>query len=118
MLETVRGTNNKTRDRTLGGLTLLARCNKCKKLDHLARDYRSSGPNDNNNNRGNSGTTQNAVTNVMGPAIMYMSCGVPRGHGVKEGETVAGGEGGEDIAGEWKSRGGLGSVQCHRRSVG
>ncbi|GJW04181.1 putative reverse transcriptase domain-containing protein, partial [Tanacetum coccineum] len=62
MLETVRGTNNKTRDRTLGGLTLLARCNKCKKLDHLARDYRSSGPNDNNNNRGNSGTTQNAVT--------------------------------------------------------
>nr|GEY00633.1 RNA-directed DNA polymerase, eukaryota, reverse transcriptase zinc-binding domain protein [Tanacetum cinerariifolium] len=38
------------------------RCNKCKKIDHLARDCRSSGPNNNNNNRGNLGTTQNAVT--------------------------------------------------------
>ncbi|GKB63613.1 putative reverse transcriptase domain-containing protein [Tanacetum coccineum] len=38
------------------------RCNKCKNIGHLARDYRSSGPNGNNNNRGNSGTTQNAVT--------------------------------------------------------
>ncbi|GJU39279.1 reverse transcriptase domain-containing protein, partial [Tanacetum coccineum] len=38
------------------------RCNKCKKIDHLARDCRSSGPSGNNNNRGNSGTTQNAVT--------------------------------------------------------
>ncbi|GJZ61931.1 putative reverse transcriptase domain-containing protein [Tanacetum coccineum] len=38
------------------------RCNKCKKIGHLARDYRSSGPNGNNNNRGNFGTTQNAVT--------------------------------------------------------
>ncbi|GJX08020.1 putative reverse transcriptase domain-containing protein [Tanacetum coccineum] len=37
-------------------------CNKCKKIGHLARDYRSSGPNNNNNNRGNSGSTQNAVT--------------------------------------------------------
>ncbi|GJR04983.1 putative reverse transcriptase domain-containing protein [Tanacetum coccineum] len=37
-------------------------CNKCKKIGHLARDYRSSGPNGNNNNRRNSGTTQNAVT--------------------------------------------------------
>ncbi|GKD91847.1 putative reverse transcriptase domain-containing protein [Tanacetum coccineum] len=32
------------------------------KRDHLARDCRSSGPNGNNNNRGNSETTQNAVT--------------------------------------------------------
>ncbi|GJS00163.1 reverse transcriptase domain-containing protein [Tanacetum coccineum] len=38
------------------------RCNKCKKTGHLARDYRSSGPNGNNNNRGNSRTTQNAGT--------------------------------------------------------
>ncbi|GJV15076.1 putative reverse transcriptase domain-containing protein [Tanacetum coccineum] len=38
------------------------RCNKCKRIDHLARDCRSSGPNHNNNNRGNSGATQNAVT--------------------------------------------------------
>ncbi|GJT76216.1 putative reverse transcriptase domain-containing protein [Tanacetum coccineum] len=39
------------------------RCNKCKKIGHLARDYRSSGPNgNNNNNRGNSRTTQNAGT--------------------------------------------------------
>ncbi|GJS40620.1 putative reverse transcriptase domain-containing protein [Tanacetum coccineum] len=38
------------------------RCNKCKKIGHLARDYRSLGPNGNNNNRGNSGTTQNAGT--------------------------------------------------------
>nr|GEU36368.1 putative reverse transcriptase domain, ribonuclease H-like domain, aspartic peptidase domain protein [Tanacetum cinerariifolium] len=37
-------------------------CNKCKKVGHLARDCRSSGPNGNNNNRGNSETTQNAVT--------------------------------------------------------
>ncbi|GJY78433.1 putative reverse transcriptase domain-containing protein, partial [Tanacetum coccineum] len=34
----------------------------CKKIDHLARDYRSSSPNGNNNNRGNSETTQNAGT--------------------------------------------------------
>ncbi|GKA69795.1 reverse transcriptase domain-containing protein, partial [Tanacetum coccineum] len=38
------------------------RCNKCKKIGHLARDCRSSGPNGNNNNRGNFWTTQNAVT--------------------------------------------------------
>ncbi|GKE04002.1 retrovirus-related pol polyprotein from transposon TNT 1-94, partial [Tanacetum coccineum] len=38
------------------------RCNKCKKIGHLARDCRSSSPNGNNNNHGNSGTTQNAGT--------------------------------------------------------
>ncbi|GKF99668.1 reverse transcriptase domain-containing protein, partial [Tanacetum coccineum] len=38
------------------------RCNKCKKIGHLARDCRSSGPNGNNNNRGNFKTTQNAIT--------------------------------------------------------
>ncbi|GKC68558.1 reverse transcriptase domain-containing protein [Tanacetum coccineum] len=38
------------------------RCNKCKKIGHLARDCRSSGPNVSNNNRGNSGMTQNAGT--------------------------------------------------------
>ncbi|GKC74876.1 putative reverse transcriptase domain-containing protein, partial [Tanacetum coccineum] len=38
------------------------RCNKCKKIGHLARDCRSSGPNGNNNNRGNSRTTQNDGT--------------------------------------------------------
>ncbi|GJV68364.1 putative reverse transcriptase domain-containing protein [Tanacetum coccineum] len=38
------------------------RCNKCKKVSHLDRDCRSFGPNGNNNNRGNSGTTQNAGT--------------------------------------------------------
>ncbi|GJT88210.1 putative reverse transcriptase domain-containing protein [Tanacetum coccineum] len=38
------------------------RCNKCKKIGHLARDCMNSGPNGNNNNRGNFGTTQNAVT--------------------------------------------------------
>ncbi|GKE27995.1 reverse transcriptase domain-containing protein [Tanacetum coccineum] len=53
------GTNNKTRDRTLGWLTLLA---QCKKISHLACDCRSSGPNGNNNNRGNSRMTQNAGT--------------------------------------------------------
>ncbi|GKD82734.1 putative reverse transcriptase domain-containing protein, partial [Tanacetum coccineum] len=37
-------------------------CNKCKKIGHLARDCRSSGHNGNNNNRGNSRTTQNAST--------------------------------------------------------
>ncbi|GJV17858.1 putative reverse transcriptase domain-containing protein [Tanacetum coccineum] len=40
----------------------ISRCNKCKKIGHLARDCRSSGPNGNNNNRQNFGTTQNAVT--------------------------------------------------------
>ncbi|GKD93426.1 putative reverse transcriptase domain-containing protein [Tanacetum coccineum] len=38
------------------------RCNKCKKIGHLARDCRSSSLNGNNNNRRNSGTTQNAGT--------------------------------------------------------
>ncbi|GJY87249.1 reverse transcriptase domain-containing protein [Tanacetum coccineum] len=38
------------------------RCNKCKKIGHLARDCRSSSPNGNNNNHGNFGTTQNALT--------------------------------------------------------
>nr|GEZ95203.1 hypothetical protein [Tanacetum cinerariifolium] len=38
------------------------RCNKCKKVGHLARDCKISGPNGNNNNHRNSGTTQNAVT--------------------------------------------------------
>nr|GEV86569.1 putative reverse transcriptase domain-containing protein [Tanacetum cinerariifolium] len=36
--------------------------NKCKKISLLARDCRSFGPNGNNNNRGNSRTTQNAGT--------------------------------------------------------
>ncbi|GJU50810.1 putative reverse transcriptase domain-containing protein [Tanacetum coccineum] len=36
--------------------------NKCKKIGHLARDCRSSGPNVNNNNRGKFRITQNAVT--------------------------------------------------------
>ncbi|GKB77030.1 putative reverse transcriptase domain-containing protein [Tanacetum coccineum] len=38
------------------------RCNKCKKIGHLAHDCRSSGPNGNNNNHGNFETTQNVVT--------------------------------------------------------
>nr|GEW94066.1 reverse transcriptase domain-containing protein [Tanacetum cinerariifolium] len=38
------------------------RCNKCKKISHLARDCRSYSPNGNNNNHGNSETTQNAST--------------------------------------------------------
>ncbi|GKF89976.1 putative reverse transcriptase domain-containing protein, partial [Tanacetum coccineum] len=38
------------------------RCNKCKKIGHLARDCRSSDLNGNNNNHGNFGTTQNVVT--------------------------------------------------------
>ncbi|GJW87724.1 putative reverse transcriptase domain-containing protein [Tanacetum coccineum] len=49
-------------------------CNKCKKIDHLARDCRTSGPNGNNNNCGNFGTTQNAVTcgNGNAPAKVYV----------------------------------------------
>ncbi|GKA40112.1 putative reverse transcriptase domain-containing protein [Tanacetum coccineum] len=47
------------------------RCNKCKKVGHLACDCRSSGPNGNNNNRGKSRTTQNAGT--------YYECGI-QGH--------------------------------------
>ncbi|GJV84956.1 putative reverse transcriptase domain-containing protein [Tanacetum coccineum] len=102
MLETIRGTNNKTRDITLGGLTLLGivkrgstrdhfpcvqnatitikepcapRCNKYKKIGHLACDCRSFGLNGNNNNRGNSRTTQNVVT--------CYECGV-EGHFTKD----------------------------------
>ncbi|GJV95710.1 putative reverse transcriptase domain-containing protein [Tanacetum coccineum] len=45
-------------------------CNKCKKISHLARDCRSFGPNSNNNNLGNSRTTQNAGT--------CYECGVQR----------------------------------------
>ncbi|GJW67526.1 putative reverse transcriptase domain-containing protein [Tanacetum coccineum] len=37
-------------------------CNKCKKIGHLARDSRSSGPNGNNNKHGNFKATQNVVT--------------------------------------------------------
>ncbi|GJY10937.1 putative reverse transcriptase domain-containing protein [Tanacetum coccineum] len=38
------------------------KCNKFKKIGHLSRDYRSSGPNSTNNNRRNFRVTQNAVT--------------------------------------------------------
>ncbi|GKE75902.1 reverse transcriptase domain-containing protein [Tanacetum coccineum] len=38
------------------------RCNKCKKIGHLAHDCRSSGPNGNNNKRGNFRITHNSVT--------------------------------------------------------
>nr|GEU45512.1 reverse transcriptase domain-containing protein [Tanacetum cinerariifolium] len=89
MLGTIRGINNKTRDITPGELKLLGLvkrgstqdhfpcvqnatittkgpcapiCNKCKKIGHLARDCRSSGPNGNNNNHRNFETTQNAST--------------------------------------------------------
>ncbi|GJU33427.1 reverse transcriptase domain-containing protein [Tanacetum coccineum] len=51
------------------------RCNKCKKIGHLARDCRSSGPNGYNNNRGNFMTTQNVVT--------CFECGV-QGHFKKD----------------------------------
>ncbi|GJT24364.1 putative reverse transcriptase domain-containing protein [Tanacetum coccineum] len=67
------------------------KCNKCKKIGHLARDCISSGPNGNNNNRGNSGTTQNAVTcyecSVQGhfkrdcPKLKNGNCSNQRGNG-------------------------------------
>ncbi|GJV11155.1 putative reverse transcriptase domain-containing protein [Tanacetum coccineum] len=67
------------------------RCNKCKKIGHLARDCRSSGPNDNNNNRGNFGMTQNASTcyecGVQGhfkrdyPKLKNRNCGNQGGKG-------------------------------------
>ncbi|GKD04707.1 reverse transcriptase domain-containing protein, partial [Tanacetum coccineum] len=46
------------------------RCNKCKKIGHLARNCRSFGPCGNNNNRGNSETNQNVGT--------CYECGVQR----------------------------------------
>ncbi|GJT47387.1 putative reverse transcriptase domain-containing protein [Tanacetum coccineum] len=67
------------------------RCNKCKKIGHLACDCRSSGPNGNNNNRGNSRTTQNAGTcyecGVQGhfnrdcPKLKNGNCGNQCGNG-------------------------------------
>ncbi|GJW05279.1 putative reverse transcriptase domain-containing protein [Tanacetum coccineum] len=97
MLGTIRGTNNKTRKNNGRAYTAgsgekreytrslplctkcnyhhkgpcAPRCNKCKKIGHLARDCRRSGPDNNNNNRGNSGATQNVVT--------FYECGV-QGH--------------------------------------
>ncbi|GKD63400.1 reverse transcriptase domain-containing protein [Tanacetum coccineum] len=67
------------------------KCNKCKKISHLACDYRSSGPNGNNNIRGNSGMTQNAGTSyecgVQGhfkrdcPKLKNKNCGNQGGNG-------------------------------------
>ncbi|GKB18512.1 reverse transcriptase domain-containing protein [Tanacetum coccineum] len=67
------------------------RCNKCKKISYLARDCRTSGPNDNNNNRRNFGITQNAVTcyecGVQGyfkkdcPELKNGNCGNQRRNG-------------------------------------
>nr|GEW79654.1 hypothetical protein [Tanacetum cinerariifolium] len=53
---------NTRRAYTAGLGSCAPRCNKCKKIGHLARDCRSSVPNGNNNNRMNSETTQNANT--------------------------------------------------------
>ncbi|GJW86555.1 putative reverse transcriptase domain-containing protein [Tanacetum coccineum] len=68
-------------------------CNKFKKISHLAGDCRSSGPNGNNNNRGNSGTTQNAGT--------CYECGV-QGHFKKDCSKLKnknhGNQGGNDNA--------------------
>ncbi|GJU72717.1 putative reverse transcriptase domain-containing protein [Tanacetum coccineum] len=64
------------------------RCNKCKKIGHLARDCRSSGPNSNNNNRGNFGTTQNVVT--------CYECGV-QGHFKKDCPKLKNGNCGHNV---------------------
>ncbi|GJY88785.1 putative reverse transcriptase domain-containing protein [Tanacetum coccineum] len=55
---TIRTNNNKTRGRTLAGLTLLGlcalKCHKCNRVGHLARDYRS--PSNANNAKNQRGT--------------------------------------------------------------
>ncbi|GJR02055.1 putative reverse transcriptase domain-containing protein [Tanacetum coccineum] len=67
------------------------RCNKCKNIGHLARDCRSFGPKGNNNNYGNFGITQNAITcykcGVQGhfkkdcPKLKNGNCGNQYGNG-------------------------------------
>ncbi|GJR68749.1 putative reverse transcriptase domain-containing protein [Tanacetum coccineum] len=76
------------------------RCNKCKKIGHLARDCRSSGLNGNNNNHGNSETTQNAGTcyecGVQGhfkkdcPKLKNGNRGKQRGNGNAPANVVTG----------------------------
>ncbi|GJX84418.1 putative reverse transcriptase domain-containing protein [Tanacetum coccineum] len=61
-VENNQGRQQQNKRQNTGGLHAGTWCNKCKKIGHLARDCMSSGPNGNNNNRGNFRTTQNAVT--------------------------------------------------------
>ncbi|GKD25979.1 putative reverse transcriptase domain-containing protein, partial [Tanacetum coccineum] len=62
MEKAIEFTNDQMDQKVLTITERQAECNKCKKISHLARDCMSSGPNGNNNNRGNFGTTQNVVT--------------------------------------------------------
>ncbi|GJX90133.1 hypothetical protein Tco_0343459 [Tanacetum coccineum] len=102
MSKTIRGTNNKTRDRTLGGLTLLSLVKReysnaliqnatittkvhvlpgvisARTSVILACDCRSSGPNGNNNNRGNFGTTQKRPSIVMSEVFRALQERLPR----------------------------------------
>ncbi|GKF85154.1 hypothetical protein Tco_0250052, partial [Tanacetum coccineum] len=69
MLETTRGTNNKTRDRTLGELTLLGLVRRGSTLGHCLCVQNATIT--------TKGHVLPGVTNVRGSAIWLMTAGVP-----------------------------------------
>ncbi|GJX19304.1 putative reverse transcriptase domain-containing protein [Tanacetum coccineum] len=104
------------------------RCNKCKKIGHLARDCRSSGPNGINNNYGNSRTTQNAGTcyeyGVQGnfkrdcPKLKNKNCGNQGGNGNAPAKVyVVGNAGKPRLQRRYGWYGLVGKVPCYHEKI-